>query len=96
MVEHSQIRETERGTSDAAAEINAQALLEEEERLAQLRALVDRTAEILCSGHISLAEAIRLVESTREQAEALIPDQMDTYDLIYGARFTRLIWQFVY
>lgn len=71
------------------------ATMEEEARLEQLRHLVDRTARVLCSGEISLAEAIRLVDETRAQAEGLIPDQMDTYDLIYGSRFTRLIWQFV-
>ncbi len=75
--------------------MDAMALAREEKRLILLRTLVDQAAEAIYSGELSLPEAIRLVESTREQAEEIIPDQMETYDLIYGSRLTRLIWQFV-
>lgn len=67
----------------------------EESILAQLRKLVDNTAEQLRWGKLHLPEAIELVAETREQAEKLIPNMMDTYDLIYESRFTRLMWQFV-
>ena len=63
--------------------------------LAQLRELVDNTADKLRWGNLSLREAIELTMATREKAESLIPDMMDKYELIYESRFERLIWQFV-
>jgi pyrroline-5-carboxylate reductase len=61
----------------------------------KLRDLVDATADRLVGGGISLAEAEELVQQTRLQAEELIPQEMEKYDLIYEARFRRLIEQFV-
>jgi len=63
--------------------------------LAQLKELVDSTADKLQRGNLSLREAIELTMETREKAESLIPDMMDKYELIYESRFERLIWQFV-
>ncbi len=36
-----------------------------------------------------------MAASLRFQAKLLFPDRMDTYDRIYGARFQRLITQFL-
>ena len=63
--------------------------------LAQLKELVDDTADKLRWGALNLKEAIELTMETREKAEFLIPDMMDKYELIYESRFERLIWQFV-
>jgi len=63
--------------------------------LAELKELVDSTADKLRWENLSLREAIELTMETREKAEFLIPDMMDKYELIYTSRFERLIWQFV-
>lgn len=67
----------------------------EEEKINNLKALVDRTSEDLQSGDLSPEKARELIEETRKEAEKLIPDDMDKYDMIYGARFERLLDQFV-
>lgn len=67
----------------------------EHDKVKQLRDLVDSTADRLVNGGLSMAEAEELVQKTRLQAEMLIPAEMDKYELIYEARFRRLIEQFV-
>ncbi len=66
----------------------------EDEKLEKLRRLVDRTAFLLTN--IPMTDEVRdeLLIATRRKAERLIPDQMDTYTLIYESRFYRLIEQF--
>jgi hypothetical protein len=61
----------------------------------ELKDLVDSTANEIESGGLAIDTANRLVEETRKKAEKLIPDDMDKYDMIYGARFARLIEQYV-
>ena len=68
---------------------------EEHDKVKQLRDLVDSTADRLVNGGLSVPEAEELIKETRLQAEMLIPDEMDKYELIYEARFRRLIEQFV-
>lgn len=67
----------------------------EEEKIQSLRKLADRTAEDIQSGDLTEEKARELIAKTREEAEALIPEDMDKYDMIYGARFERLIDQFI-
>ena len=67
----------------------------EERLLAELKTLVDRTSEQLQWGNLTVGEAYERIRQTRAQAEALIPDQMELYQRIYGARFQRLLEQFV-
>ncbi|HDS00916.1 MAG TPA: hypothetical protein ENO22_12125 [candidate division Zixibacteria bacterium] len=67
----------------------------EEEKIENLRKLVDRTAEDIQSGDLTEEKARELIAKTREEAEDLIPDDMEKYDMIYGARFERLIDQFI-
>ena len=63
--------------------------------LAQLKTVVDRTSKRLQWDNLTLWEALELINQTRVQAEKLIPDQMDLYQLIYASRFRRLFEQFV-
>jgi hypothetical protein len=63
--------------------------------LTQLKRLVDRTSEQLQWGNLTLWETLDLIQQTQVQAEELIPDQMELYQRIYGARFRRLLEQFV-
>ncbi len=67
----------------------------EEEKIKKLRELVDRTAEDIESGDLSEEKVRELIEKTRREAEEFIPEDMDKYDMIYGARFERLLNQFV-
>ncbi len=66
----------------------------EEEKLRKLRRLTDRTALVLANVPMTDRARDELLIATRRAAEELIPDQMDTYTLIYEARFYRLIEQF--
>ena len=68
---------------------------DEHERIAALKALVDDTANKITSGELEIDEANKLIEDTREKASKLIPEDMDKFDMIYGARFQRLIDQFM-
>jgi len=67
----------------------------EEEKVQALKKLVDQTSEDIQSGDLSEEKARELIANTRNEAEKLIPKDMDKYDLIYGARFERLIEQFI-
>ena len=69
--------------------------MEEAERIARLKNLVDFVGERLTSGVISRAAARKLVELTREKAQRIVPEDMELYDLIYGNRFKRLMDEFV-
>ena len=67
----------------------------EDTLLIQLKAVVDRTSERLQWDNLTLWEGVELINRTRVQAEMIIPDQMDLYQLIYASRFRRLFEQFV-
>ena len=68
---------------------------EEHKRVTALKALVDDTANKITSGELDMDAVNKLVEATRVEAEKLIPDDMDKYDMIYSARFKRLIEQYI-
>ena len=57
----------------------------------RLRVMVDLTAAIIRHRPLSRAEAEMAVENLREEVLALFPDKGDVFDLIYQARFGRLI-----
>jgi hypothetical protein len=68
-----------------------EAVLAEEIKLKRLRYLMDFTAALLQQADLSLAQAQNLVAEAREKALALFPDKGDTFDLIYGSRFRRIL-----
>ena len=67
----------------------------EGERLRVIRHIVDDVARQIENGLLSEEVARELVATVRFQAGLLIPDQMETFDLIYSSRFDRLIRQFI-
>jgi len=69
--------------------------LEYDERIKKLKKIVDQACEKIRSGKMTLGEAKTEAALVRLKAEALIPDQMDKFDLIYGSRLKRLIQQFL-
>ncbi len=70
-------------------------LAEEEEKLLALRELVDSACEEIMGGRLDRQEATVLAQRVRRQASEIIPDLMDTFDLIYKSRFERLISQYI-
>jgi hypothetical protein len=73
----------------------AELLKEENEKLEQLRELVDSACEEIRGGRLDRQEATVLAQRVRREARALIPDLMDKFDLIYKSRFERLISQYI-
>jgi hypothetical protein len=73
----------------------AKLLEEEEEKLAALRELVDSACEEIMGGRLDRQEATVLAQRVRRQAQEIIPDLMDKFDLIYNSRFERLISQYI-
>ncbi len=70
-------------------------LAEEEEKLLALRELVDSACEEIMGGHLNRQEATVMAQRVRRQASEIIPDMMETFDLIYKSRFERLIAQYI-
>jgi len=68
---------------------------DEHNKIAELRKLVDATVNEIESGGLDMTTVDKLIEETRKKAEELIPDDMDKYDMIYGARFQRLKEQYI-
>jgi hypothetical protein len=66
----------------------------EDRALRTLQSLVDCAGRRIVAGNLTRLQAERLAAETREAACHIIPDQMDTYDLIYGSRFLRWMDQF--
>lgn len=72
-------------------ETDKEALLAEEQRLKRLRRIVDFTAALLWQADLTLSEARKLVADARDRALELFPDKGQTFDLIYGSRFRRIL-----
>jgi hypothetical protein len=68
---------------------------DDEEKAEELKRLVDQACEKIKSGKITLGEAKKEAALVRLKAGKLIPFEMDKFDLIYGARFKRLIEQYL-
>ena len=68
-----------------------EALQAEETRLKKLRRSMDFTAALLWQADLTLGEARKLVANARERALELFPDKGETFDLIYGSRFRRIL-----
>ena len=57
--------------------------------------LVDSACEEIMGGRLDRQEATVLAQRVRRQAQEIIPDLMDKFDLIYKSRFERLISQYI-
>ena len=65
--------------------------LEEDRKVRQLQRVVDFACMVLYQQPMSLEEAQELIQGVRRMALRLFPDKMTTFDLIYGARFRRIL-----
>jgi hypothetical protein len=68
-----------------------EALLDEERRLRRLRRAMDLTAALLWRVNLTLEEAQDVVNHAKQTALQLFPDKEETFDLIYGSRFRRIL-----
>jgi len=68
---------------------------DDDDRAVFLRVVTDDMGERIRRRRITAAEARHWAAGLRFQASLLFPDRMETYDRIYGARFERLIQQFL-
>jgi hypothetical protein len=66
-------------------------ILEENRKVRRLQVVVGLVTNVLWQSDLSVEEAAELVASTRLFALQLFPDKEQTYDLIYGSRFKRLM-----
>jgi hypothetical protein len=67
--------------------------IEEDKRVRELQRLVDFTCCVLRQQAMSLEEAERLIAGVKKMALRLFPDKEQTFDLIYGARFRRILME---
>ncbi len=68
-----------------------EALLAEEQKLRRLRRAMDLTAALLWRVNLTLEEAQDVVNHAKQTALKLFPDKEETFDLIYGSRFRRIL-----
>jgi hypothetical protein len=71
--------------------VDRRALLEEERKLRRLRRAMDVAAALLRQVDLTLEEAQDVVEHAKQTALKLFPDKEETFDLIYGPRFRRIL-----
>jgi hypothetical protein len=69
--------------------------LDYEDAVRKVQQMVDEVCEKIKNGRLTLGEARKEGALVRLKAEKLIPFEMDKFDLIYMARFSRLIDQFL-
>jgi len=68
-----------------------EALAAEERQLRRLRRAMDVTAALLWGVNLTLEEAQDIVSHAKNTALQLFPDKEETFDLIYGSRFRRIL-----
>ena len=67
--------------------------IEEEKQVRQLQRVADFACCVLQQQAMSLEEAQGLIGGVKNMALRLFPDKEQTFDLIYGARFRRILME---
>lgn len=67
---------------------------EEDEKLNELKQLVDSASMIIEAGSLTKNEGNHLLEQVRRRALEFFPDKQETFNLIYETRLKRLIEEF--
>lgn len=68
-----------------------EAFAAEERRIRRLRRAMDVTAALLWRVDLTLEEAQDVVSHAKKTALQLFPGKEETFDLIYGSRFRRIL-----
>lgn len=66
-------------------------LEEEEIKIRRLRVLTDFTCTVLYQEPMRLDEALRLIKGIKRIVLGMYPDKEETFELIYGSRFRRIL-----
>ena len=66
-------------------------LASEERQVRRLRRAMDVTAALLWGVDLTFEEAQDVVRHAKHTALQLFPDKEETFDLIYGSRFRRIL-----
>jgi hypothetical protein len=66
-------------------------VLKEEKKLRRLRFVVDFAVDFINTQDITHDHAISVIEGVRNHALKLFPGKEDTFDMIYGPRFRRVL-----
>lgn len=64
---------------------------EEERRIRRLQRIVDFACTVLHQQDMTIEEAQGLVDGVKKMALNLFPEKEQTFDLIYGSRFRRIL-----
>ena len=64
---------------------------DENKRMRRLRVIVDLTAGVLAQERLTVDEALDLINATKRTVLRLFPGKEETFDLIYGHRFARIL-----
>ena len=64
---------------------------EESRQIRRLGIAVNLTLQVIAEGGVPLAEAQEMAAATRRLALTLFPGKEDVYEILYGAKFRRLI-----
>ena len=70
---------------------NKEELLAEERKLRRLRRAMDVAAALLREVDLTLEEAQDVVNHAKQTALQLFPGKEETFDIIYGPRFRRIL-----
>jgi hypothetical protein len=71
--------------------VDKEALLAEERKIRRLGRAMDLAAVLLWQVDLTLEEAQQVVNHAKNTALQLFPDKEETFDLIYGSRFRRIL-----
>jgi hypothetical protein len=66
-------------------------LRDEQRRLRYVQFIVDLTTSVIMQSEMTRREAEGLVASAREKILLLFPGRDETYEILYGRRFARLV-----
>ncbi len=70
---------------------NKEALRVEEAKLQKLKGITNLTVALLYQVDLTLGDAQKLIAQARKRALELFPGKEETFDLIYGSRFRRIL-----
>jgi hypothetical protein len=76
---------------DLQTTVDKVALLAEERKLRRLGRAMDVAAALLWRVDLTLEEAQDVIDHAKQTALQLFPDKEETFDLIYGPRFRRIL-----
>lgn len=80
-------------SKDTPTAADSAALAAEERQVRRLRRAMDVTSALLWKIDLTFEEAQDVVSHAKHTALQLFPDKEETFDLIYGSRFRRILAQ---